>query len=264
MKAYFKLELKKNIFSLRTLIAILIIIGTFIIPCIEEIELSYPRLDGIDYFIRINQFSYMPFVGIVISGFVYSTSIVSDEESGFTSKLLKIIDSKDYFKVKLAVNATINSFVFIAGYGIFILYFIMNYGILNNSGADINEGAFIMRSFINFYQNYKIVYLIILILGTIISSMAFSTFMLAIVTLTRKKYLAYIIPIFYVILTGIVFEIFGLNNIIDFNITRLFNLTVNDAVNNLGVVMYDLILTLLGIGILYKFSYKKNFELISK
>lgn len=264
MKAYFKLELKKNIFSLRTIMSILIILVTFIIPYLEELKFPYPGLDGVDYFIRIHQFSYIPFVGPVVAGLIYSTSIIKDKESGFINKLLEIIDIKTYFKVKLAVNALINSVVFAVSYSIFVLYLIINYGVIKDNGANINNGAFGMNAFIGVYQTSKLVYIIIIVLATVISSIAFSTFMLGIVTVTGRNLTAYIVPIFYVILTGIFFEIFLLNSIIDFNVIKLFDLTRNNIINDLGVIIYDLILTLLGMGVLYKFCYKRSLILISE
>jgi len=261
MKAYFKLELKKNIFSLRTIISILIILVVFILPYLEEIKFPYPGLDGVDYFIRIHQFSYISFIGPVVAGLIYSTSIIKDKESGFINKLLKVIDIKAYFKVKLAVNALINSVVFVVGYGIFILHLIMNFGINKDIGENINNGAFVMRALTGVYQTSKISYIIIMLLLTLISSIAFSTFMIGITTATGTKLTAYIVPIFYVILTGVFFEIWLLNSVIDFNVIKLFNLTENNFINDLGVIVYDLILTLLGMGLLYKISYKRSLYL---
>ncbi|NFE93549.1 hypothetical protein [Clostridium botulinum] len=258
MKAYFKLELKKNIISLRTLIFILIILVTFIIPYLEELKFPYPGLDGVDYFIRIHQFSYISFVGPVVAGLIYSTSIIKDKESGFINKLLEVIDIKTYFKVKLVVNALINSIVFVVSYTIFILYLIMNFGINNDVGENINNGAFIIRALIGVYQTSKISYISIILLLTEISAVAFSTFMLGITTVIGRRLTAYIVPIFYVILTGIFFEIWLLNSVIDFNVIKMFDLTENNFINNLGVIVYDLMLTLLGMGLLYKFSYKRS------
>jgi hypothetical protein len=263
MKAYFKLELRKNIFSLRTIISILIILVTFIVPYLEEVKFSHPGLDGVDYFMRIHQFSYIPFVAPIVAGMTYSMSIIKDRESGFINKLLDIIDIKTYFKVKLIVNALINTFVFAVSYSISILYFIIIFGLANDYGANINNGAFIMNSFIGFYQTSKVLYIIIMVLATVISSIAFSTFMLGIVTLTGRNLTAYIFPIFWVILTGIFFEIFSLNGIIDFNVIKIFYLTGNTFIDDLGAIAYDLILTLLGMLVLYKFCYKRNLNLIA-
>lgn len=264
MNAYFKLELRKNIFSLRTIISILIILVTFIIPYLEEFDSPYPGLDGVDYFVRIHQFSYIPFVAMIVSGFTYSTSIIKDKESGFINKLLEIIDIKIYFKVKLAVNALINAVVFIVSYSISILYLIINYGLINDNGANINKGAFLMNTLIGFYQTSKLLYIITIVLLTVISSIAFSTFMLGLVTVTGKNLIAYIFPIFWAILTGIFFQIFSLNSIVDFNVIKLFYLTRNTRIDDLGAMVYDLILILLGMLILYKFCYKRNLNLISE
>jgi|GEM_PF-1402553 len=261
MKTYFKLEFKKNILSWRTIFSILIILAFFIVLYVEDIRFPYPGLDGIDYFVRIQQDSYICFIAPVIAGLVYSTSIIKDKESGFLNKLLEIIDIKTYFKAKLAVNALINSIVFALSYGIFILYLIINHGISNEVAENINRGAFVMRAFIGVYETSKILYIIIIFLGTIISSIAFSTFMLGITTVSGTKHTAYIFPVFYVILTGVFFEMLVLNVIGDFNAIKLFNLTTNNVTNWIGAVIYDLILVIFGVILLFKFGYKRALDL---
>ncbi|MBW6409344.1 hypothetical protein [Clostridium weizhouense] len=261
MKTYLKLEFKKNILSWRTIISILIILALFIIPYVEEIKFSYPGVDGIDYFIRIHQFSYICFIAPIIAGFIYSTSIIRDKESGFLNKLLEIIDIKTYFKVKLLVNALINSIVFTLSYGIFILYFVIIFGINNEVGENIRNGVFIMRAFIGLYETSKILYIIIILLGTVLSSIAFSTFMIGLTTAIGRKCTTYIFPIFYVILTGVFFKMWGLNNIIDFDVIKLFILTRINDTDWIGVMLYNLILIIFGVVLLYKFGYKRILDL---
>lgn len=187
MKSYFKLEFKKTIFSWRTIISSLIILASFIIPYLNELTFPYPGLDGVDYYIRINEFSYIGFIGPVIAGLIYSTSIIRDKESGFMNKLLEVIDVKTYFTVKLAINALITSIVFAVSHGIAILYLIITYGINNTAIKDIGCGAFI-----GVYYVSKITYIILMLLVISLSSAAFSIFILGVTTAVGKKLIAYL------------------------------------------------------------------------
>lgn len=256
MKTYFKLELKKTIFSLRTIISILIILALLMIPYLEERAFPHPGLDGVDYFIKILHFSYIGFIGPVVAGLIYSTSIIKDKESGFINKLLEVINIKTYFTVKLAVNTLITFVVFAVSHGILILYLIISFGVSNTVVKDIGSGAFT-----GVYEVSKISYIIIMLLVISLSSAAFSSFILGVITATQKKFIAYILPACYVIITGIFFEVWSLNNIVDFNVTELFNLTINQTTQVFGVIIYDLILMLLGVSLLYKFGYKRNLAL---
>lgn len=255
MKSYFKLEFKKTIFSWRTIISSLIILASFIIPYLNELTFPYPGLDGVDYYIRINEFSYIGFIGPVIAGLIYSTSIIRDKESGFMNKLLEVIDVKTYFTVKLAINALITSIVFAVSHGIAILYLIITYGINNTAIKDIGCGAFI-----GVYYVSKITYIILMLLVISLSSAAFSIFILGVTTAVGKKLIAYLLPIFYAIITGVFFQIWSLNNIVDFNVMNLFNLVMNYTTKGINVIIYDLILVFLGILLLFKFGYRRTIQ----
>ena len=256
MKTYFKLELKKTIFSLRTIISILIILALLMIPYLEERAFPHPGLDGVDYFIKILHFSYIGFIGPVVAGLIYSTSIIKDKESGFINKLLEVVNIRTYFTVKLAVNTLITFIVFAVSHGILILYLIISFGVSNTVVKDIGSGTFT-----GVYEVSKISYIILMLLVISLSSAAFSSFILGVITATEKKVIAYILPACYVIITGIFFEVWSLNNIVDFNVTELFNLTINQATKGFNVIIYDLILMLLGVLLLYKFGYKRNLAL---
>jgi hypothetical protein len=253
MKTYFKLELKKAIFSWRTINSILMILALLILPYLEEIARPYPGLDGVDYYIRISHFSFIGFLGPVVAGLIYSTSIIKDKESRFINKLMEVIDIKTYFIVKLAVNTLVTSIVFAVSHGIVILYFIISFGVNSTVVKDIDTGAFA-----SVYSISKISYIALMLLVITLSAAAFSIFILGVTTAVERKFIAYLLPISYVIITGVFFEIWSLNSQIDFNVTELFNLIINYTTKGFSVLIYDFILVLLGVGLLYKFSYKRT------
>jgi hypothetical protein len=259
VKTYLKLELKKAIFSWKTILSIVIILALLVIPFLGENGFPHMDIDGIDYFIDILNSPYIGFIGPVIAGLIYSTSIIKDKESGFLNKLLEVIDIKTYFKIKFAVNALINFIVFAVSYGILILYLIINYGMSNKGREVIDNGAFS-----SIYNISKIAYVIIVLLVISISAAAFSAFIFGVTTAINSKLIAYILPIFYAIVTGIIFQIWTLNNIVDFNVTTLFNVIISHNKTGVSVIVYDLMLTLVGVLMLYKFGYKRFLALNEK
>lgn len=265
MKIYFKLELKKAIFSWRTVVCTLILIALFMVPALQRTFLPWPGLDGVDSFIRLSHFSYIGYIAPVIAGLIYATSIIRDKESGFMDKLMEIITVKTYFIVKLIVNIIITAVVFAISYGVIILYLFISYGVSNGNNSAGLKGEVVKESaFIGIYDISKVLYIIAIFLVVIISSVAFSTFMIGITTASKKKLTAYIFPIFYVILTGILFEGWFLNGSINFNVTNLFNVVINRATDGISMLVYDLILMLLGVGLIYRFGYKRALNLANE
>lgn len=262
MKTYFKLEFKKALFSKRTIISIFIIVALLIIPFLQEVIYfntkvqkiinPLPGLDGVDYYIRITHFSYLGFIGPLVAGCIYSTTIFKDKESGLLNKLLKIIDIKSYYTVKLWVNALVTSIVFACSHCIIVLYFLIQFGVNNVPVKDIGSGAFS-----NIYEVSKIAYILLTILFLVISATAFSTFIFGVTAAYENKYITYLLPVILVLLTSIFFEVWSFNTVIDFNLAKLFNLAIYYTVNEFSIFIYDLLLTALGLLLLYKYGYKR-------
>lgn len=259
MKTYFKLELKKNLFSLKTIIISLILLTSLIEPLIKKISFSYPGLDGVDYYIKISHFSYIVFIAPSIIGLIYSTSIITDKKSGFLKKVLDIIDIKTYYKTKVMVNIFLTSSIFIICHGVIIVYLIFRFGVNNVPSNEINVVALK-----NIYEISKILYMALLLVIIAISSSAFSIFVMGLATATNRKIVAYVFPPFYMITTGILFDIASVNEFIDFNVIELFGIIIYNSVNVINVILYALILIILGLILLYKFSYKKNLMILNR
>jgi hypothetical protein len=253
MKMYFKLEFKKALFSIKTLLSIAVILALFIFPNLKEIMYPVPQLDGVDNFIRFYSLSYIGFYGPLVAGLLYSTSIIKDKESGFLEKLLEVISSKTYFSVKVIVNSLLTYIVFAVSYGIMMLYFIIRGGIGSKAVENIARGAFV-----GVYFNSKIGYIILILIVASISAAAFSTFILGVTTAVGKRSITFILTPFYVVVTGIIFQMWFINDKINFNVTQLFNLVMDYRTSGLWVILYDIVLTLLGGFILYKFAYKRS------
>lgn len=251
MKSYFKLELKRAIFSWRTIILTFITIIILAIPYLNET--THPAIDldsGMGYFIRVYQMSYIGILSPVIIGFIYATSIIKDKESGFLNKLLEVIDIKTYYIVKIAVNSIVNFIIFAVSHILSILHLVIRFGLGNSDSRGTSIGTFA-----NIYFNSKIAYVILVVLFVGISAAAFSIFTLGITTALNKKLTAYIFPAFYIVITSIFFGVSSINSVINFDVTRLFNL--NYGAKPLSIIIYDLLLTVFGVLLLYKYGYKR-------
>ncbi|WP_017415359.1 hypothetical protein [Clostridium tunisiense] len=252
MKAYFKLELKKTLLSWKTIISMIAIIICISIPYLNKVVYELEVINGVSYFVTIYQRSYIYIFTPVIVGFIYATSIIKDKETKFLFKLLDVINVKTYYVVKIAVNAIINFVVFSVSYIILALCFILKFGLANTDPMYIPH----LGPYGNIYHISKVGYIAFVILCLSISVAAFSTFILGATVAFNNKIIAYILPTFYVFLTGIFFQKLSLNNVIDFSIIKLFNLSYRPPI--LNSILYDLILTIAGLLLIYKYGYKKE------
>lgn len=259
MKTYFNLEFRKNLFSWKSIISILVIILSFLPIYLEDLRFPMVEIDGIEYFLRISSASYTFFIAPVVAGIIYSTSIVNDKKTGFMDKLLEVIDIKTYYKVKLLVNTLVSAIVLGISHGIMILYLIVFYGVKNRAFTDVAPGSFVLFGDIS-----KISYIILIFLVIPFSAAAFSTFILGITTAVGKKFVGYILPVFYALFTGILFELWQINSFIDFNIGKLFTIGIYPNVKIFYIVIYDSIFIVVGIFLLYKFGYKRTLSLYGK
>ncbi|WP_420839233.1 hypothetical protein [Clostridium yunnanense] len=268
LNTYFKLELKRTLFSWRTIISALIIMALLVIPYLKEFVIPYkgirfpylnPNLDGVQFYINASMVSYVGYIAPVVTALIYSTSIIKDKRSGFLEKLLKIIDIKTYFKAKVAINSLMTFLVFAFSHGIVMLYFIIVYGLKQTSEKGMYNGAFE-----GIYDSSKLLYILIILLVLTISAVAFSIFMLGITTATDSRVMAYLFPAFYVVLTGVIFQALSLNVVVNFNITYLFNLIIDNSARGYSVIVYDFVLVILGIALLYQFGYKRTLKLYSE
>ncbi|WP_291574742.1 hypothetical protein [Clostridium sp. UBA4548] len=258
MKTYFKLELKRALLSWITIISMIAIITLLSIHYLNKVVYEPEVINGVDYFVRIYQRSYIYIFTPVIVGFIYATSIMKDKDTGFLCKLLDVISLKTYYVVKIAVNAIVNFVVFSVSYIIVALCFILKFGLTNTDPMYIPH----LGPYGNIYHISKIGYIAFVILCLSISVAAFSTFILGATIAFNNKIIAYILPTFYVFITGIFFNKLSINNMIYTDITKLFNLSYR--LGTLNAILYDLILTIAGLLLIYKYGYKRELDSYSQ
>jgi hypothetical protein len=67
-----------------------------------------------------------------------------------------------------------------------------------------------------------------------------------------------------VVLTGVLFQALSLNVVVNFNVTDLFNLIIDNGAKGYSVIVYDFVLVILGGALLYQFGYKRTLKLYSE
>lgn len=215
--------------------------------------MPYPGSDGINLFLwaRTNDsYSFLPLMAPIIACIPFANSYIIDLDSGILNYLYVKIDRKKYFLTKLTVNALISGTVFLIVQALFLVVLIAVYGI--NGNRIETPGAFS-----SIYYSSKIAYAVFLLIMSFIYGVVFSTLALGISAAIHNKYLTVIIPFIYGIITGTIFEVSGLNKVFDLNIVILFDISYRKYVNNLNVVIYDVVLFLAGLFLLFYFGVKK-------
>lgn len=255
MKTFFIFDFKKAFFTNKTLIAGLIVLVFLIIPYYSEIKFPLPKEDGINLFIRIGMLSYLPLVAPLIASIPFSNSYILDVKKGVLNKLFTIIKPKEYFTSRLIVNALISGLVFLLTETILLIFLLITHGI-NNTTIEV------VGAFSSIYYNSKIEYIIILLCISFVSAASFSTFVLGISTLTKSKFLILLLPLFYVVVTGVMFPISGISD--KLNILTLFQMNAFSNITSIDVILYDLILFLVGRFLFYCFGYKKAHKVIEE
>lgn len=256
MNNYFKFEFKRALFSKNTFLAIIIVLISLIIPCYFGSIIPFPNDDGINFFIRIGAFlpmSYLPLLAPLISCIPYSNSYISDKSSGILKYIYTKIEFREYFNTKLIVNALVSGLVFLVPQIIMLIILIIFKGINN-------ENMEIVGAFSSIYYNNKMIYALILIFMQFIFGSVFSTFALGVSAVTENKYLTIIVPFIYVIITGTVFEIIGINKLFNFNVVTLFDISYSASMTGINIIVHNIAIFLIGMILFYYFGDKKRYE----
>lgn len=251
MNNYVKYEVKRCFFSKINLMAMIMVMVSLLIPYVSDCKFPYPNSDGIIFFIRSNIYL-LPLLAPIICCLPSSTKYIEDETSGISKFLFIKIKRKDYLKVRLIVNAMVSAFTIVIPQIIMLSFLILRHGI---NGTEIEVvGAFHEVFFIS-----KIGYIGIVLLVTMLSSIVFSTFSMGLSKVVKNKYLTIIVPFVYVLISGTIFYVFGINDIFNLNVSILFDISYNLYLTIANLLIYEAILLFIGIS-LFCFWGEKNSE----
>lgn len=255
MKSYIETEFKRAFFSLSTLISILLVFIALFIAYYNDLKFPPRYVSGIDLFFRARNClatSYLPLVSPIIACLPFANSYILDKEAGIQNYIYMKVKHKKYLSARLFVNALAGGLVLMIPQLIFGIYLILVKGV-NNLYFESMDGAFS-----NVYNTSKIEYFIILIIISFIFGAVYSTFALGISTIANNKYLTIIIPFVYVIITGTIFELTGLNSIVNLNVIALFDISDYAYYTSLNLILYDIALFLIGAILLFYGDARRN------
>lgn len=256
MKSYFECELKRCFFAKESFFAMCIILISLIIPYFNELKVAYPEADSLIYFIRVRtclMTSYFPLIAPLVACIPSATKYISDKKSRMINNILLKIERKKYFRIRVVVNFLVSGLVILIPQLCMLTFLLLKYGV-NNTTMDV-FGAF---SYIFSYS--KLLYVIILLILSFISSAVYSSFALGISAIVENKYLTMLIPFVYIIISGTIFEIMGINQIFPLNIMILFDPSYNGNLTFLNILIYLIILLFTGITLFFYFGEKNNYE----
>lgn len=252
---YIKSEFKRAFISRNNLIANLIVIFSLLVAYYDDSKILPPQIDAIDLFIRCRTstpLSFLPLLAPLVACIPFANSYVLDKESGLLKYIYIKIKPKQFLLIRLIVNALVSGLVFVIAQSIMLIFLVIIYGVNSNPTCEV------VGAFSSFYYSSKITYALIIIATSFIFGMVFSTLSLGISTLVNNKYLILLLPFIYVIITGTIFETIGLNNIINLNAVMLFHIGYEKYVTGINVLVYDGVLFLIGIILLYYGEIYKN------
>ncbi|EDT23814.1 ABC transporter permease [Clostridium perfringens] len=259
MKNYIKSEFKRALFSKKTLIYLIITILAFVIALLDYSNFSLKNLkdlklegsfDCIDLFLisrSSTNASILPMISPLLACLIFSTSYLDEKNSKFLNLIYSRLNKKTYIFTKLFVNAISSGLVILVAYLIVFFFMALYFGL----NLKYNNLTPITGPFSYFYYNNKWIYFIIILVVSFLFNVIFATLGLGISTIINNKYLAFLAPFFYYILTGTLFISLGLY---DLNATYLFNLKYGYTIINL--LTYQLVLLIIGtvvfyVGVLY-------------
>ncbi|MBE6051693.1 MAG: hypothetical protein E7214_13850 [Clostridium sp.] len=256
MKNFFLHEFKRCFFSKETLFGMIVVLLCLVIPYLNEIRIPYLNADACIYFIRIRTSlpdCYYPVLMPIIACIPAATKYIIDKKSGILNYILLKIRRKDYIKVRLIVNILVSGLMSVIPQIIVLIFLLLKYKI-NDTEMEV------WGAFNNIFYDSRLLYAIILIIIAFVSSAVFSTFALGISAIVENKYLTILIPFVYMIISGTIFELIGINKIFSLNTTILFMIDCTGDLTTSNVIIYQLILLCIGIGMFNYFGEKKNYE----
>lgn len=217
---YFKLELKRAIFSKYFLLSFSIILLLLIYSFFEFISFGWSNnlfnlqffkehYDFIDMFIfsrSENRASYLTVIAPLLASLVFSDSYLSDKTSGYIKFIYIRINKKIYVLIRILVNIIASGLSILLASLFMLLILIFFYGIEINPENALNmSGAFSSI----YYTGNKYVYLLLILICSFVFNSIFATLSLSISAFINNKYLSFLIPFFYYIISGSIFVAIG-------------------------------------------------------
>lgn len=262
MKYYFRNEFKRAVLSINSLIAFLITLALLLIAFVEfvhfptySIDETKKLFDAVDIFIRIRsttRASFLVLVAPLIAAIVFSDSYILEKETGFTKFIFLRLSPKKYVWIKAVINAIASGLVVSVASLIMLIFLISTYGIRVTNAFEVT-GPF---SYL-FYEN-RLGYAFFVIFILCLFYMMFATLALGISPWIKNRYLTLILPFFYYIICGTVFEIIPINKFFNFNATAIFNLQPGTTEHH--IIFYSLLLFIVGLVLFYLGVILKNEE----
>lgn len=240
MNGYLKAEIKKAIFSLKTVLTVILILGCVLV------ELCAGGEFGINIFTNNGVFIMMKILSIGMVGSLafmipliavipYSTTYKEEKEDGFINFLLTRISKKKYITVKILVNICVTGGIFLVTLlGVYI-------SILLIKGFPEIE---LMQKFGGLFSGIYIknpgLYPILVIVGMTFFVICFSIFSLGLSTIVNNKYVAMVLPAIIYYICPLLSSALGIDSFINFDLIHLIDIGYVTNIKDL-IIIYTLL-----------------------
>lgn len=253
MKQYFRSELKRVLFSRRALFSLFIGIGILYVgfPKFEFIGNLSDQYDGVDMFFIIRDLKgFYAVIFPLLAAIIFSDSYADEKQYSFTNFIYTRIDIKEYKKVKVLVTGIVATIIGMITALALFLCTIFIFGIRHTT----NFQTFGTFGFM--YYSNKLIFALIYIIINGVCYGVMAELSLGLTAWIKNKYICLIIPFFYYIISASLFEVIGINQIVNLNFTCVFSSNV--TMSEVNLIIYSLVLFIIGVGMF--FIGVKNYE----
>jgi len=238
---YIKNEFFRAFCNRKTISAFSLSFLCLLIGAYEPLKYSSKLYDFADTFIMAQTTGVASLIALLfplICSLPYSTSHITECESGYINYIFTKTERKLYIKTKLIVNGLVGGFVISIPCFIIFIIIIMFKGL----NLSVDSGS-VINFYKDFYLSYPILYVLFLILNSFICGFIFANLGLGISAFIKNKYIVAVLPFCYYIFSAIVLSNFS----IYFNAVTLFDIHQYAEQSRIGIYIYDFILLIIGV-----------------
>lgn len=256
MKEYIKSEFYRAMFSKNAAIGFLLTLGSLVVAFLEFTKcyiygIDKHMYDSVYIFTKIRYAtgaSILVLIAPLIATLIFSDSYLLDKESGTLKFIYLRMSKKKYIWIKILVNAIVSGIVISLASLVMFFILVSLYGVSN--GVPNITLYSVEGPFSSIYYKNKFLYAMLLIGVSFIFNAIFATLALGVSPWIKNRYLTFIVPFFYYIISGTILP----NRL---NASFLFTLHSSTTVNS--IIIYQFCLFLFGI-ILFYFGVMWNDE----
>lgn len=237
---YLKHELSRAFWNKRTFFAFFLSSVCLMVGAYEPLMMGREMYDFAETIIVAETSGVSSLIAILfplIACLPYASSYVEEKESGYTTYVLTKIKKRDYVAIKMFVNGAVGGSVIAVPS--FLLLFL---AVLVKGTALSEESGSVVIYYKDFYLNYPILYIVLLICNFFMCGAIFANLALGTARFVKNKYVVVVMPFLFYIFSAMVLSHIS----IYLNAITLFDVHQYAEQKRIGIFLYDLVLAVTG------------------